>query len=275
MSAEADLKSAKSTIRSIEARSNRYKDLVKIDAVSKQEYDDVKAELDQALAGVAVAEAAVEVAKVNLDYTKVYAPISGRIGRTLVTEGALVTANQSQAMAVITQLDPVYVDMQQASEDAMALQQAKMDGQDSAKVSIQLGKDASMVYPEKGSLKFSEVTIDETTGSVTLRAVVPNPNDVLMPGLFVRATLELGTQEAILVPQRAAIRQPDGSLTVWVVGDGNIANPRSLKVSEAYEDQWIVTDGLKPGEQVIVEGYLKIAPGAKVAPSPWKQAEKE
>lgn len=271
-SAEADLKSAKSNIASINARASRYKKLVKIDAVSRQEYDDVKAQLDQANAEVAVAEAAVAVAQVNLDYTKVYAPISGRIGRSLVTEGALVTANQTSSMAVITQLDPVYVDMQLASAEVVVIQQAIKNQADSLPVTLLLGENNQMVYPLKGSLKFSEVTIDETTGSVTLRAVVPNPEGVLLPGLFVRASLELGEENALLIPQRATTRNPDGSLSVWVVSNGK-ASPASIQVSRAYQDSWIVTEGIKPGDQVIIEGYQKIRPGADVQTSPWQVAE--
>ncbi|MDP7142567.1 MAG: efflux RND transporter periplasmic adaptor subunit [Alphaproteobacteria bacterium] len=272
-SAQADLRSARSTIASIKARTDRYKKLVKIDAVSQQEYDDVKAQLDQANAAVAVAKAAVDVAQVNLDYTKVYAPISGRIGRTLVTEGALVTANQAQALAVITQLDPVYVDMQQASIEAMTLQQARLEGQESLPVTLMLGENNEIAYPHEGRLKFSEVTIDETTGSITLRAVVPNPDDVLLPGLFVRAALGVGEKDVVLVPQRAAIRKPDGSLSVWVVDQNNTAQPRPIDVSNAHEDSWIVTGGLQPGETVIVAGYQKVGPGAPVSPSPWQGSQ--
>jgi membrane fusion protein (multidrug efflux system) len=270
-SAEADLKSARSTINSIEARSRRYEELVKIDAVSRQEVDDVKAQLDQANAAVAVAKAAVDVAKVNLDYTKVYAPISGQIGRTLVTEGALVTANQEQPLAVITQLDPVYVDMQQSGGEAMALQQARLEGQQSVPVTLMLGENNQIAYPEVGSLKFSEVTIDETTGSITLRAVIPNPDGVLLPGLFVRAKMDLGEKTALLVPQRAATRTPEGALTVWTVDENNQGQPRPFQSSGAYEDNWIVTGGLNQGDSLIVEGYQKIQPGMAVVPQPWTQ----
>ena len=270
-SAQADLRSARSTIASVKAKSERFKNLVEIDAVSRQEYDDAKAQLDQAYASVAVAKAAVDVAQVNLDYTKVYAPISGRIGRSLVTEGALVTANQEQAMSVITQLDPVYVDMQQPSSEAMTLQQSLLQSQGEIPVTVMLGEGNKTAYPHKGSLKFSEVTIDETTGSITLRAKVPNPDGVLMSGLFVHASLAMGEQNALLVPQRATTRNPDGSLSVWVVDGNNQAQKRVLKVSDAYKGNWIVVSGLQEGDPVIVEGYQKVAEGADVSPSPWEQ----
>ncbi len=269
-SAQADLKSARSNIASVKAKASRYKDLVKIDAVSRQEYDDVKAQFDQANAAVDVAQAAVDVAQVNLDYTKVYAPISGRIGRSLVTEGTLVTANQETPMSVITQLDPIYVDMQQASGEAMALQQMRLEGQEEIAVTILLGDKDQIAYPHQGSLKFSEVTIDETTGSITLRAKVPNSENVLMPGLFVRAALNIGEVNALLVPQRAASRNPDGTLSVWVVDGDNKAQPRNIEVKEAYQDSWIVSGGLNAGETIIIEGYQKVGAGAQVAPTPWQ-----
>lgn len=273
--AQADLTSAKANIGSIEARAERYAELVKIEAVSRQEYEDVKAQLDQARAAVAVAEAAVDLARVDVDYTKVYAPISGRIGRSLVTEGALVTANQGDPMAVITQLDPVYVDLQKSGVEAMTLR-LRMNGKDEIPVSLSVGEDGSVVYPREGSLKFSEVTIDETTGSTTLRAVVPNPEEILLPGLFVRATLDLGQQEVLLVPQRATSRAPDGGLTVWVVGaDGQSASPRKIEVGRTHDGKWEVKSGLSEGDRVVIEGYQKLQPGAVVTPSPWTDSSSQ
>jgi len=152
----------------------------------------------------------------------------------------------------------------------MLLQQSMLDGRDEVPVTVMLGEGNQIAYPHEGSLKFSEVTIDETTGSITLRATVPNPDNVLMSGLFVRASLDMGKTTAVLVPQRATTRNPDGSIGVWVVGDNNKAEQRIIKVGDAYEDQWIVKSGLKPGESVIVEGYQKVQPGAEVSPSPWK-----
>lgn len=270
-SARADLKSAEANVKTVEARTKRYEELVKINAVSKQEYDDVKAQYDQAKAAIAVAQAAVDLAQVNLDYTKVYAPISGRISRSFVTEGALVTANQSQHLATITQLDPVYVDMQQSGAEAIHLRSRMAGKQEVTTVHLVLDEKTGKDYPRDGTLKFSEVTVDETTGSIALRALMPNPDGLLLPGLFVRAALDLGQAEVLLVPQRAAIRTPEGGLSVWIVDENNQAQPRPIQVEQAYKDSWIVTDGLKTGDNVIIEGYLKIGPGAPVSPVPWQK----
>ncbi|MAE51843.1 MAG: efflux transporter periplasmic adaptor subunit [Micavibrio sp.] len=267
----ADLKSAEANVKAVDARAKRYKDLVKINAVSEQEYDDIVAQLDQAKASVAVAQAAYDLAQVNLDYTKVYAPIDGRISKSFVTEGALVTANQSQHLATITQLDPVYVDMQQSGTEAMHIR-TRMIGQDVVPVTLVLDEKTGQSYGKEGMLKFSEVTVEETTGSVALRALMPNPDGILLPGLFVRATIALGEEDVILIPQRAATRTPDGKLTAWIVDEQNRAQPRELKVDHAYEDNWIVTDGVKEGDRVVVLGYQKIGPGMVVAPTNWKQA---
>lgn len=271
-SAKADLASARANVKTVEARARRYEDLVKINAVSEQEYDDVKAQFDQATAAIAVAQAAVDLAQVNLDYTKVYAPISGRISRSFVTEGALVTANQSQHLATITQLDPVYVDMQQSGSQALQLR-ARMAGKGAIPVNLVLDDETGKEYSQEGTLKLSEVTVDETTGSITLRALIPNPDGLLLPGLFVRATLDLGEDDVLLVPQRASVRTPEGGLTVWVVDENDKAQPQHVQVEQAYKESWIVRSGLKVGESVIVEGYQKVGPGASVSPTPWKSAQ--
>ncbi len=273
-SAIADLNSAKSSVKAVEAKAKRYEDLVGINAVSQQEYDDVKAEYDQAKAAIAVAQAAVDLAQVNLDYTKVYAPIAGRISRSFVTEGALVTANQSQNLATITQLDPVYIDMQQAGAEAMQLRTRVMD-KASVPVSVILNEKTGEMYGHEGSLKFSEVTVDETTGSITLRALVDNPDDVLLPGLFVRTVMKLGEEEVLLVPQRATTRAADGSLSAWIVDADGKAQPRSIQVLRAFEDSWVVTSGLEAGDKVIVEGYQKVAAGAAVSETEWQKNKDE
>ncbi|HIF26052.1 MAG TPA: efflux RND transporter periplasmic adaptor subunit [Micavibrio sp.] len=273
-SAIADLNSAKSSVKAVEAKAKRYEDLVGINAVSQQEYDDVKAEYDQAKAAIAVAQAAVDLAQVNLDYTKVYAPIAGRISRSFVTEGALVTANQSQNLATITQLDPVYIDMQQAGAEAMQLRTRVMD-KASVPVSVILNEKTGEMYDHEGSLKFSEVTVDETTGSITLRALVDNPDDVLLPGLFVRTVMKLGEEEVLLVPQRATTRAADGNLSAWIVDADGKAQPRSIQVLRAFEDSWVVTSGLEAGDKVIVEGYQKVAAGAAVSETEWQKNKDE
>jgi len=275
-SAQANLKSAEANLKSVRAKASRYKSLVKIDAVSRQDYDDIRAQLDQAEASIAVAQASVDVAQVNLDYTKVYAPIAGQIGRSLVTEGSLVTANQAQSLAVITQMDPVYVDLQQSGSEALSLRNLMADGsQIPVTLSIEeSGNTAALTYPEKGFLKFSEVTVDETTGSVTLRAIMPNEKGLLLPGLFVRASLDLGEKKALLVPQRAATRTADGSLAIWILKQGNVVEQSYIKTNGSYENYWIVTSGISNGQVVVTEGYQKLKPSAEVIPSfPAQKAE--
>lgn len=270
-SARADLASAQANVKTIAARAQRYEELVKIKAISQQEFDDIRSQLHQAQAAVAVAQAAVDLARVNLSYTKVYAPIDGQISRSFVTEGALVTTNQTQHLAIITQLDPVYIDMQQSSTDAVHLR-SRIKDKASIPVDLIFDDKTSKASRYEGTLKFSEVTVNETTGSVALRALIPNPDGFLLPGLFVRARLNLGQDEVLLVPQRVTTRTPDGNLMVWVVDENNQAQKRSIQTEQAYQDNWVVTAGLKAGDIVIVEGYLKVGPGAPVAPSPWKQA---
>lgn len=268
-SAKADLKSAQANLKTLEAKARRYNDLVAKNAVSKQEYDDVIAQKEQAQAAISVAEAAVDVAKVNMGYTKVYAPISGRISRSYVTEGTLVTTNQSQQLATITQLDPVYIDMQESGSSILTLRQT-MRSQGSMEVELTLDEVTGKRYTQTGSVKFSEVTVDETTGSVTLRAEMPNPEGILLPGLFVKGHVITGREEALLVPQRATTRQPDGSLSVYVVNQNNEVEGRTLEIGKIYRDQFVVLGGVEEGEQVIVTGYQKVKPGAKVNPTQWQ-----
>ena len=239
---------------------------MKINAISGQEYDDVVAQLDQAMAAVSVAEAQVALAEVNMDYTKVYAPISGRISRSFYTEGALVTANQTDPLATITQLDPVYVDVQVSSEQALGLQMALRD-KGSLTVDLTIPGSHQSLEGLKGTVEFSEVIVNESTGSVTIRARFPNPDNILLPGLYVRATIHLSDTAALVVPQRATIRQPDGSLSVWVV-NGDNPELRSIGVLQAFDGNWQVSNGLSAGEQIIVAGYHKLRPGAKVMPIP-------
>lgn len=271
-SAMADLAKARATAKSVEAKAARYADLVKINAVSKQDYDDAVASLDQAKADIMVAQAAVDTAKINLEYTKVYAPISGRIGKSSITEGALVTANQTTTMAAITQLDPIYVDVSQSSSDLMRLRQAVSAGllqkgqADQAPVTLTLDG-STQAYKHNGQLQFADVTVDETTGAVQVRAVFPNPDKELYPGLFVRARVEQGVREnALLVPQRATVRLPDGSAAVWVVGADNKVATRPIQATQAVGDAWLVNGGLQAGERIVIEGLQKIRAGAEVRP---------
>ncbi|MDR3438891.1 efflux RND transporter periplasmic adaptor subunit [Telmatospirillum sp.] len=269
-SAKADLAKAKANLKSVEAKAARYADLVQIDAVSKQDYDDVVATLDQDKAQILVAEAEVQTASINLEYTRVIAPITGRIGKSTVTEGALVTASQTSSMATITQLDPIFVDVNQSSSDLIRLREAvaagqiKTGGANQAPVTLMLdGAAKGYAYP--GKLQFSEVTVDQSTGAVQLRAVFPNPNHDLFPGLFVRARIEQGGKDqAILVPQRSLVRNPNGSAFVWLVGTDNKVLQRQVEVGQAIGDAWLVDKGLEPGDKVVTDGLQKIKVGAEV-----------
>lgn len=262
----AELNSAKATAKAAKSRLDRYNELVKIKAVSQQETDDVIAEYDQA-------KAALEVAQVNFDYTKVYAPISGYIGRTLVTDGALVTSNQAEPIAIITQLNPVYVDMQLSGDDVAQFRMHSI-GMETIPVRVRLGGEKGSEYPITGKLKFSEVTVDTTTGAVAMRAIFDNPEGILLPGMFVRSVLELKSSDELLVPQRATTRLPDGSLVAWIVDESNKAQKRVLEVEQAYKDQWIVKGGVEVGDRLIMAGYQKVQPDMPVRSELWNPNSK-
>lgn len=268
-SAIADVKSALANQKTMQAKASRYKDLVARNAVSQQEYDDVIAQNAQADANISVAEAQVDVAQVNVDYTKVYAPIEGRISRSYVTEGALVTGNQAQQLATITQLDPVYVDMQESGSAILELRR-EMQQKQALSVSVLVSENSDEMYANKGQLKFSEVTIDQTTGAVTLRAIVPNPNGVLLPGLFVKAKVHLAAKQAVLVPQRATMRKADGSLLVYVVDANNQVVAKPITPIKSIDANYVVSSGLEDGDQLIVSGYHKVKPGQTVNTQPWQ-----
>lgn len=261
-SAQADLQKARAQVLPLESKARRLEELLVVQAVSQQEVDDIKAALAEAQAEIAVAAAAVARAKINLDYTKVYAPISGRIGSSQITKGGLVTANQTQALATITRLDPIYVDITQSSKDLMRMRQG-LSGKEALPVSLQL-EDEPSPYPQKGKLLFHEVAVDPSTGSVKLRAVFPNPERMLLPGLFVRTRIEMTYPDALLVPQRATQRQPDGSLSAWVVAEDSTAMPKPISVVRAVGSAWLVREGLKPGDAVILNGHINLRPGAPV-----------
>lgn len=271
-SANADLAKAKANRQSIEAKAARYAELVKINAVSRQDYDDIIASRDQAAAAILGAEAEVQTARINLAYTKVYAPISGHISKSNVTEGALVTAEQANALTMVTQLDPIYVDVSQSSSDVIRLRHAAASGQinssavNQAKATLTLdGSDQP--YDQPGVLQFADVTVDPSTGAVQLRAIFPNPHHDLYPGLFVRARVEQGVKDAaILIPQQALVRSVTGATVVWVVEADNKVNPHPVEVGQALGDKWVITSGLAPNQQVVVEGLQKIRPGAVVTP---------
>ncbi|KQY28917.1 hemolysin D [Caulobacter sp. Root1455] len=269
-SAAAGLAQAQATATAAQLKAERYKGLVEINAVSKQDNDDARAAALQAVANVAAQKAALDSARINLGWTKVVSPISGRIGKSSVTPGALVTASQANALATVQDLSRIYVDLTQSSSDMLKLQSALNSGQlgrsGSAQVTLKL-EDGS-TYPISGRLEFSDVTVDPTTGSVGLRATFDNPNGVLLPGMYVRAVLGKGVANGgMLIPQAAVSRDPKGNATVMVVGAKGAAEPRVIVTTQTVGDKWLVTSGLKPGDQVIVEGLLKVRPGAPVKPA--------
>ena len=246
----------------------RYVPLVGTQYVSKQEYDQAVATAQQADASVVAAKAGVESARINLAYTKVTSPINGRIGKSSVTEGALVTNGQSTALATVQQFDPIYVDVTQSSSDFMRLkQQTSLQKGDTS--SVELLMENGQPYPLKGTLQFSDVTVDESTGSITLRALFPNPQHMLLPGMFVRARIDEGTQpDAILVPQQGVTRTPRGDATVLVVNDKNQVESRTVVAPQAIGDRWLITEGLKNGDRVIISGLQKVRPGVTVVATP-------
>jgi membrane fusion protein (multidrug efflux system) len=268
-SAKASLDRAEANVIPARLKAERYRELVKNNFVSQQDYDDASGALKLAEADIAASKAALETARINLAYTRIIAPISGRIGRSTVTDGALVTANQQAALATIQQLGTMYVDVTQSSAELLHLKQNLASGllknstTDKARVKLML-EDGS-AYPLSGTLKFSDVTVDQSTGSITLRAIFPNPKQILLPGMFVRAILEEGVDEhAILVPQRGVTRSPDGNAMVMVVGGGEKVETRAIKVARTVGDNWLVSEGLKAGDRVILEGLQKARPGTSV-----------
>ena len=269
--AEANLEQARASAHVAELKARRYRDLLGSKSISQQDYDDAEAAVQQGRASVSVAQAAVKTAKLNLTYTRVYAPIAGRIGKSLVTEGSLATANQSQPLAVITQLDPIYVDIKQSSTENMKLR-AMLGERDKVSVSL-VPEDSSSPYPDKGELQFSDVSVDESTGSVDLRALFPNPDHRLLPGMFVTATLDLGTEEAIAVPQQVIGRDLEGRAFVWVVGEDDTVHRQAVTTERAFEDQWVISRGLKEGDVLVMEGVQRLEPGIKVVPHARGQGE--
>ena len=246
----------------------RYVPLVGTKYISQQEYDQAIADARQADAAVIAAKATVESARINLAYTKVTAPISGRIGKSTVTEGALVTNGQTTELATVQQLDPIYVDVTQSSNDFMRLKQSVEQGnlhKENATSNVELVMENGQTYPLKGTLQFSDVTVDESTGSITLRAVFPNPQHTLLPGMFVRARIDEGVQpDAILIPQQGVSRTPRGDATVLIVNDKSQVEARPVVASQAIGDKWLISEGLKSGDQVIVSGLQKARPGEQV-----------
>jgi membrane fusion protein (multidrug efflux system) len=273
-SARAALAKAEANAFALRKKVVRYRQLATIDAVSRQEYDDIEAACKQAEADIENGKAALETARINLAYTRVTAPIDGVIGRSSVTPGALVTANQGPALAVIQQLDPVFVDVTQSSAELLRLKRSFASGElkegEQGQTQVKLVLEDGVAYPQEGILKFSEVSVDQTTGSVTLRAQFSNPGQFLLPGMFVRAVIREGVREqGMLIPQRGVSRNTAGVATVLVVGPGEVAEQRMIKAERTVGDAWLVTDGLQTGDRVIVEGIQRVRPGIPVKAVPF------
>ena len=276
--ARAALGRSKANLSTISLKAERMRELAADKAVSQQEYDDAAAALKQTEADIQFWKATVETARINLGYTTVKAPISGRIGKSGVTEGALVTAQQPLPLATIQQLNPMYVDVPQSSAEVLRLRSRIEDGRLShngrIRDSVRLTLEDGANYPLEGVLQFRDVTVDPTTGSVILRIVFPNPKGVLLPGMFVRAVVEEGVNpRALLIPQQAVMRDPKGNPLTLIVDSQGKVTQRPLTLDRALGDQWLVSSGLAAGEQVIVEGVQKVRPGATVKAVPYTASE--
>ncbi len=271
--AQGQLGAAQAQINATRLQAQRYNELVRLNAVSKQEADNATGSAAQARANVAAQRSAVEAARVNLNFTRIKAPISGRIGRSLFTAGALVQTGQADPLATIQRTDTVYVDVTQSAAQLLDLKAAMQSGQVTGGgqgARVQLILPNGQTYPIEGRLQFAEVTVDQTTGAVTLRASFPNPTGMLLPGMYVRAKLVQGTQaKAMLVPQRAVSRDERGNPTVMVVGPDNKIAPRTLQTTQTQGDSWLVTGGVKPGDKIVVEGGMMLRPGMAVKATPW------
>jgi len=267
-SAKGDLAKAQAAANMDQLTVKRYQKLLGTKYISQQDYDTAVATAQQSNAAVVAAKAAVETARINLAYTKVTSPISGRIGKSAVTEGALVQNGQTTALATVQQLDPIYVDVTQSSNDFLRLKQELANGklqQENGKAKVELVTNDGLKYPQNGTLEFSDVTVDQTTGSITLRAIFPNPDHTLLPGMFVRARLEEGVNpDALLVPQQGVTRTPRGDASAMVVGEGDKVEVRQITATQAIGDKWLGTEGLKTGDRVIITGLQKVRPGVQV-----------
>lgn len=268
--AEANLASTRASAEAASARAARYKPLAEAEAVSQQDYTDAVAQERMAKAAVAQSSAALETARINLRYSTVTAPISGRIGRSLVTNGALVSASQAAPLAIIQRFDPIYVDMQQSSAELTKLRRSIGSGQARAgSANVRLRLEDGSFYELPGILQFSEISVTESTGTVTLRARFPNPQGLLLPGMFVTAVFDQSVEPgAFLVPQPAIQRDFNGSAYLYVVGPGNKAQRRTVVTSRTSGGNWVVTEGLKPGERIITQGLANVRQDAEVRPVP-------
>ncbi|RVT39502.1 efflux RND transporter periplasmic adaptor subunit [Sphingobium algorifonticola] len=274
--ARANLQSARANAEALRIKAERFRPLAEAEAVSRQEYTDAAAQARQAAAAVAQGQAQLDTAQINLRFTAVPAPITGRIGRSLFTQGALVTSNQVDPLAVIQRLDPIFVDIQQSSADLLALRRSLANGGAApASASVRLILEDGSTYPQTGTVQFSEVMVNASTGTVTLRASFANPDGLLLPGMFVRARFAQAIDtSAILVPQAALSRTARGVATVFVVGPGNKAVQRTVTAERTQGAFWVVTKGLKAGEKVIVQGLANVKPDAAIRPVPANSPQK-
>lgn len=273
-SAKAALAKAEATLAETTAKAERYTELVKVGAVSRQDYDSAIASQGSQKADVLAAKAALKTAELNLGYASVAAPISGRIGKALVTEGALVNGNELTELAIIRQLDPVHVDFSQSSAEVLKLRKALESGAlqspASGTATVRLVLEDGSLYEHPGELTFSDISVDETTGMVTLRTVFPNPGAYLLPGMFVRVQIAQAVDaKALTVPQKAASPNPDGTASIYVLNAQNVVEARTIRASGAYGNRWIVGTGLSAGERVVVDGLQKIRAGATAKPVPY------
>jgi membrane fusion protein (multidrug efflux system) len=272
-SARAAVGKAEASVASATAQAERFKPLVAAEAISKQEYTNAVAAQKQAESDVAAAKAALRIAQLNFDYANVYAPISGRIGRAMVTEGALVSATEATQLATVQQLDKVYLNITESAADLQRLRRQAGDKNIASGLPVSVVLDDGSTLPRQGRLLFSDVTVDPTTGQVTLRAEMANPDRALLPGQYVRVRLaQAELPNGILVPQQAVTRGGAQGDSVMVVGADHKPAPRVVKVASQQGSDWVVTDGLKAGEQVMVDGFQKVAmmpPGTPVKPVPW------
>lgn len=268
-SAQAEIARANAAVKATKSRFERSKGLLSDNAISQQDFDEAEASYLQAEAQLKVAQANLARAELNLEYTQVKAPISGRIGRSQLTEGALLSVGQAQPLTTITQLNPIYIDISQSSNDYLRLQQLMASGRivtdadNRAQVTVRLGE--SEGYAATGELLFNEVTVDPLTSAITLRARLENPDHVILPGMFVRAEVDTGNlQNALLAPQSGVTRDPRGRAMVFVVNGDNVIEQRFIEVDQTMGSNWVVTSGLQPGEKIVVEGLQKIQPGMTV-----------
>lgn len=268
--ARANLQSARATAEAARIRADRYRPLAQMQAVAQQDYTDALSQSRQAEAAVAQNKAQLDTAQINLRFTRVPAPITGRIGRSLFTEGALVTTNQTDPLTTIQRLDPIFVDIQQSSADMLALRKSMMRaGVVPASAAVRLKLEDGSDFGGTGTVEFSEVIVDQSTGTVTLRARFANPNGVLLPGMFVRAIFNQAIDtQAFLVPQAGVARDPKGNATVYVVGPGDRAVARTVVAERTIGPNWVVTQGLAPGDKVIVQGTANLKPDAQIKPVP-------